>query len=292
MSDDFPTPIVSGEWLAAHLGAPDIRILDATILISPPSSPGEGWRVSNNREAHDAWHLPGSHYADLLSEFSNPVGRFPRPDGARFTAAVQSLGIEPETRLVIYDRSSGVWAARLWWVMRSFGLDRASVLDGGFGLWEAQGRPTTAAPSSQPVPSTFVTRDRPELFAGRDDVLAVVEQGGACLINALDTSDFVATETLGYARPGRIPGSLSVPASGLLDPADGRYLSEALLRRRFASVLARPGRKVVYCGGGIAACADALALTLLGERDVGVYDASLEEWAADPSLPMEVEAAA
>ena len=130
------------------------------------------------------------------------------------------------------------------------------------------------------------------MFAGREDVLAVVKQGGACLINALDTSDFVATETLGYARPGRIPGSLNVPASGLLDPVDGRYLSKALLRSRFASVLGRPGRKVVYCGGGIAACADALALTVLGERDVGVLRRLSEEWAADPSLPMEVEAAA
>jgi thiosulfate/3-mercaptopyruvate sulfurtransferase len=292
LADVFPKPLVTGDWLADHIDDPDIRILDATVLLLPPSVTGDGWKVSNNREAHDALHIPGSHYADLVSDFSGPIGRFPRPDAARFTAAVERLGIGRDVRVAIYDRASSVWAARLWWVMRSFGLDQAAVLDGGFALWKAQGRPTTSTPSAEPSAANFVAKDRSELFTDRYAVSAVVERGGACLINALDTSDFIATETKGYARPGRIPGSISVPASGLLDPVDGRFLPEGLLRQRFAHVLARPGRKIVYCGGGIAACSDALALTLLGERDVTVYDASLEEWAADPSLPMEVEAAA
>lgn len=291
MKNAIPTPIVSTEWLAQHLTDPDIRILDATVLISPPLVAGGNWTVGSNREAHDALHIPGSHYADLISEFSAPVGRFPRPDVALFTSSVERLGIGPDTRVVIYDRASGVWAARLWWVMRSFGLDQAAVLDGGFALWQAEGRPVTSEPSPQKTAAPFVPKDRPELFVDKNQVIAIIEQGGACLVNALDSSDFTATETKGYARPGRIPGSLSVPASSLLDPTSGRFLSIPILRQQFSDVLSHPGRKVMYCGGGIAACADALALTLLGEQDVTVYDASLEEWAADPSLPMEVEGA-
>nr|WP_186363556.1 rhodanese-like domain-containing protein [Rhizobium sp. ACO-34A] len=158
-------------------------------------------------------------------------------------------------------------------------------------MWQAEGRPVTSEPPPQKTAAPFVPQDRPELFVDKKQVVAVVEQGGACLVNALDASDFNATDTKGYARPGRIPGSLSVPASGLVDPTTGRSLSIPILRQRFSEVLSRPGRKVMYCGGGIAACADALALTLLGEQDVAVYDASLEEWAADPSLPMEVQEA-
>ncbi|ATN36886.1 hypothetical protein ACO34A_24220 (plasmid) [Rhizobium sp. ACO-34A] len=117
MADAFPTPLVSTVWLAQNLNDPDIRVLDATVLISPPLVAGGNWTVGSNREAHDAFHIPGSRYADLISEFSAPVGRFPRPDIALFTASVQRLGIGPDTRVVIYDRASGVWAARLWWVM-------------------------------------------------------------------------------------------------------------------------------------------------------------------------------
>ncbi|SFU16994.1 rhodanese-like domain-containing protein [Mesorhizobium sp. YR577] len=193
--------------------------------------------------------------------------------------------------MVIYDRASGVWASRLWWVMRSYGLDQAAVLDDGFAARTTEGRPTTAEPSQKVTAPAFVPRDRPELFVGKSEVRLLVEQGGACLVNALDASDFKATETKSYARPGRIPGSLNVPASSLVDPASGRFLSIPALQQRLSEVLLRPGRKVMYCGGGIAACADALALTLLGEQDVAVYDASLEEWAADPSLPMEVHGA-
>lgn len=179
-----------------------------------------------------------------------------------------------------------MWAARVWWLLRSFGFDDVAVLDGGFARWEAEGRPVTSEPTP-PVPGArFTARDRPELVADRDEVLAVVENGGACLVNALGAEDFTATETDRYARPGRIPGSLNVPAVGLLD-GSGRFLAPDLLRERFADVLARPGRKVTYCGGGIAATSDALVLALLGEDDVAVYDASMAEWTADPSLPLE-----
>ena len=281
-------PLVSTTWLAAHLDDSTLRLLDSTVTIVPPATVDEDWTVIPGRADHDAEHIPGAQYADLLSDFSAPVGRFPRPSAEQTAAALQTLGIDNTSRVVIYDRGGSIWAARLWWVLRSFGIS-ASVLDGGFVAWKAEDRPTTAEPTTVPSGGAPELDDHSELFVGRDDVLTVVEEGGACLVNALDVSDFVATDSTGYARPGRIPGSLNVPASGLLD-SDNIFLPEPELRERFAGVLARPGRKVLYCGGGVAACADALVLTLLGVQDVTVYDASYAEWAADPSLPVEVGA--
>lgn len=280
-------PLVSTAWVATHLEHPTLRILDATVRLTPPGLPGGSWTTESGAAEHDLEHVPGAQYADLLTRFSAPVGRFPRPGTEQLAAALAELGIGDGSRIVIYDRAGSVWAARLWWVLRSFGV-QASVLDGGFVTWQAEGRPTTSEPTRVSAGRPPTLDDRSELFADRDEVLSVVEHGGACLVNALDSSDFTAHETSGYARAGRIPGSLNVPAFSLLHE-DGTFLPVPVLRERFADALTHPGRKVMYCGGGVAACANALALTLLGEADVAVYDGSYEEWAADPSLPVEVE---
>jgi thiosulfate/3-mercaptopyruvate sulfurtransferase len=285
--DNLSGPIVSSEWLLQHLSDPDLRVLDATVQMSPPSSQDEGWTVRADRDGYDASHIPGAQFADLVSDFSGPVGRFPRPELRQFVSSLERFGIGPNSKVVIYDRTSTMWAARLWWVFRSYGLDQAAVLNGGFTAWQAEGMPTTREPASPVTADPFIPRERPRLFADRHDVLAIVENGEACLISALDAGDFRATRTDRYARPGRIPGSLNVPASGVFG-ADGRLSPISVLAQRFAPALVRPGRKVTYCGSGIAASLDALVLTLLGEEDVAVYDASMEEWAADPSLPMEV----
>lgn len=286
----LPTPLVSTDWLADHLADADLRVLDATILLSPPATPGADWSVVKGDELHAAGHVPGARYADLVDELSIPGTRFGRPDAATFAAAAERLGVGDGTKVVVYDRAGAMWAARVWWLLRSFGFEDVAVLDGGFGRWEAEGRPVTTEATPPAPAATFTARDRPELVADRDQVLAVVQDGGACLVNALGAEDFEATETDRYPRPGRIPGSLNVPAAGLLD-AHGRFLSPDALRERFADVLAQPGRKITYCGGGIAATSDALALHLLGERDVAVYDASMAEWTADPALPLEVAGA-
>lgn len=289
MTDVVPL-VVSSSWLQDHLHDPDVRVLDATVHLEPPQWRGDKWSAEPGRDDHDVEHIPGSQLADLVHDFSGPGGRFPRPSAEQLAEALSALGVGTDTHVIAYDRGSSIWAARLWWVLRSYGVDRVSVLDGGFGRWKDESRPTTWVPTPPPAtrPAALTLRDRPELFVGKADVLEVVEHGGATLVNALSAEYFTAREATSYARPGRIPGSVSVPAGDLVDD-QGSLLALDDLRDRMSVATSDGGRKIVYCGGGISASLTALALTLLGERDVAVYDASFGEWAADGSLPVEVE---
>jgi len=202
--------------------------------------------------------------------------------------AMSGYGVGEGVRAVLYDRAAGMWAARIWWMLRAFGFEEAAVLNGGWKKWTAEGRATSSAP---PVARTaeFTARLRPELIANRDEVLAATADGATCIINALSEEQHRGEGASPYGRPGRIASSVNVPANSLVDPETNAYLPLEVLRERFADVGATEAGKVItYCGGGIAASNDAFALTLLGFENVAIYDASLSEWAADESLPMEV----
>jgi thiosulfate/3-mercaptopyruvate sulfurtransferase len=186
----------------------------------------------------------------------------------------------------VYDRTGGLWATRVWWLLRAFGFDEAGVLDGGWRAWTEEGHPVSGEPAPDWPAASFVARPRPELFVSKDEVLTALGDEASCIVNALDRDQHRGDES-GYPRRGHIPGALNVPSQELLDPTTGRYLRREELAARFADVLARP-RAITYCGGGIAATNDAFVLTLLGHRDVAVYDGSLVEWASDPSLPLEL----
>jgi thiosulfate/3-mercaptopyruvate sulfurtransferase len=282
---DTTDPLVSTAWLAAHLDDGDLRVLDCTVILEPQGD--GGLRAVAGRGGWAESHIPGSAFADLIVDLSDPDSplRFTLPAADRFAAAMGRLGVGVGTRVVLYDGRLNMWAARLWWMLRAFGFDDAAVLDGGWRAWTAEGRPTSTEPSRHP-PAVFHARPRPGLFVGRDEVVASLDDGATCLVNALSGALHRGDQSA-YARPGHIPGSRNVPAADLVDPETHRYLAEAALRERFAPVLdPAVGRVVTYCGGGIAASSDAFALWRLGKRDVAVYDASLQEWAADPSLPL------
>jgi thiosulfate/3-mercaptopyruvate sulfurtransferase len=190
-------------------------------------------------------------------------------------------------RVVLYDRFVNMWAARLWWMLRAFGFDGASVLNGGWKKWTLEGRPV-AADEGLGSPRSFTARPRPELVADKAGVLAALGGSGACVLNALTEEQHRGTGGVSYGRPGHIAGTGNVPARSLVDPETHAYLPDDVLREKFSAAGALDAHRVVtYCGGGIAASSDAFALALLGRDDVAVYDASLSEWAADPSLPME-----
>jgi thiosulfate/3-mercaptopyruvate sulfurtransferase len=171
--------------------------------------------------------------------------------------------------------------------LRAFGFENAAVLNGGWKKWTLEGCPVAPDAGARP-PRRFVTKPRPELIADKQAVLAGVGNRATCLVNALTEEQHRGTGGVTYGRPGRIAGSANVAARDLVDPATHAYLPAETLRERFKAAGAMDaGRVITYCGGGIAASSDAFVLTLLGKDDVAVYDASLSEWAADPSLPME-----
>ena len=286
---DYANPQILAEtdWLAAHLGDAQLRILDCTVFLHP--IPGGDMRAESGRAAYEKGHVPGAVFADLIGDLSDGSSelRFTLPSAAQFSAAMSRYGVGEGTRVVLYSTNTPMWAARLWWMLRAFGFDDAAVLNGGWRKWRAEGRPISTEAQSYP-PGRFVARPRPGLFVDKEAVRAAMEDDRACLVNALSPEQHAGTGGADYGRAGRIPGSINVPARALTDPENDTYLPADQITRHFerAGVLEKD-RIVTYCGGGIAASGDALALALIGVTHVAVYDASLQEWAKDAALPME-----
>ena len=164
---------------------------------------------------------------------------------------------------------------------------RAAVLNGGWQKWTAENRSIETGPGRERSPGDFIVREIRNLMVGKNEVKAAVGHAGVCTLNALLPAQHTGSGGNSYGRPGRIAGSVNVPAAHLLDPATNMFLPPDELRRRMGEVGALDRPVIAYCGGGIAASADAMILTMLGHTDVRIYDASLSEWAKDESLPME-----
>lgn len=283
-------PLIQAEELAALLGegrAP--VVLDVTVLLAParfdgdyrPESGAAGWREA---------HVPDSRHVDLLAALSD-TGRtlhFSRPPVGRLVEELAELGIGSGSDVVLYDQGSMTWASRVWWLLRSVGVD-ARVLDGGFARWRALDLPIATggdAPVRPPAAPLHVTAYRPA-WADRVDVTAIVEgRAPGTLVCALAPAQFSGAEKTRYSRRGHIPGSRNLSAKSLLDDT-GRLRSVDELRVLAAAELSDSESPVVlYCGGGISACLSALGLVVAGRDDIRIYDGSLEEWTADPALPL------
>lgn len=281
------SPLVSTAWLEANLGRMDLRILDCSVTMRTAAD-GTYSFVAGRDEWATA-HIPGSVFVDVMADLSAKDATLPlmMPTAALFAATLERHGVGNDTEVVLYDRGNHAWAARVWWMLRACGLDSASVLDGGWQKWAAEQRPASAEPSSYPR-GTFVPRARTELFAHKQEVRDALQRTDVTIINALSPEEYRGTATTRFPRAGRIPGSRNVYCQTLIDPTTKAYRTRDELERLFteAGVLGAQ-RTIVYCGAGIAASSDALALTVLGVADVAVYDGSLAEWTADPALPME-----
>src|SRR5262245_55430193 len=281
-----PQYLVETDWLAAHLADPDLRVFDCTTYLDP--DPVTVYAVRSGRAEWEKGHVPGADHLDLqgeLSDTSSPL-RFTMPPADQFAAAMSRHGVGDGTRVVLYSVGSVMWAARIWWMLRAFGFDTVAVLNGGLDKWRAEGRPLSTEPPRH-APARFVARPRPEMIATKADVAAAIADPRASVINAL-TAKQHAGEGVHYGRPGRIARSANVPAHRLVDAERKVFLPAGDLAAMFADVGADRADKVItYCGGGIAASADAFVLALLGQDNVAVYDGSLSEWANDANAPME-----
>lgn len=281
------SPMVTAEALAADLDAPDLRLFDCTTFLTPLPD-NSGLAVGSGRAGYEEGHIPGAAFLDLAQDLSDPASpwRFAVLDREAFAAACGRLGIGEGMRVVLYDRTYGAWAARVWWMLRGYGFDQARVLDGGYTTWTRKGLPVETAARMFP-PARFTARPRPGYFVGKDEVRTSIGSATA-IVNALLPEQHQGSGGVHYGRPGRIPGSCNISSRGIVDPETQALLPEHELRRRFAAAGLLDGRRVIaYCGGGIAASLTALALTTLGVGDVGVYMNSMQEWAKDTSLPME-----
>lgn len=278
--------LVSTGWLAEHLGEPDLRIFDATVHLRP-ATPGP-YKIESGRADYEAGHIPGAAFLDLVRDLSDPDSplSFTRLPVDRLARAFGAAGIGRGLRVVVYSTTTPMWATRVWWMLRAAGFDDVAVLDGGFAKWTAEGRPVETG-ERRYEPAELSLAERRGAWADKKEVLAAVGDGGVCTINALSPSVHSGESAMSYGRKGHIKGSRNVPYAALLGD-DGAYRSDAELRALFATVgaLERP-HVICYCGGGISATMDALALTRLGHPSVAVYDGSMSEWTQDPDLPME-----
>jgi thiosulfate/3-mercaptopyruvate sulfurtransferase len=279
--------LIDGDTLEARLGDAALRLYDCTTWLRP--DPPRIYRIESGRADFEAGHIPGADFLDLTGELADPEAKFnfmmPAPDALAATLA--SHGIGDDSEVVLYSRNNIQWATRVWWMMRAIGFDAVSVLDGGFDKWHAEGRPVTTEITRYP-PASLTPRPRAGLFCDSAAVLAAMDDPDTCVINALRASLHDGSEAVNYGRPGRIPGSVCVPALTLLEAESKAYRPLPELERLFAEAGALDAEHVlIYCGGGIAATSDAFTLTRLGKSSITIYDASMSEWAKDPSLPME-----
>ena len=272
--------LVTVEWLSEHLADPALVVLDCSVHVGPD------FHGVNGRAEYDEGHIPGAGFADLMGPLSDPSGpyEFAMPTPEHFCAAMGLLGVGDDSQVVLYAGNMSAWAARVWWMLRWVGFDRAAILDGGLSAWMAKELPLSTDPVERPAKQLTPTL-RPALIADREDVRAAVNSGDIQLIDTMMEEHYRGEWAL-YSRPGHIPGASNVSALSLVGDT-GRYLPGAELAAMHPGD--RDAQVITYCGGGIAAASNAFVMTRLGFTNVAVYAASLQEWVADPSNPMVID---
>jgi thiosulfate/3-mercaptopyruvate sulfurtransferase len=274
-------PLVSTQWLAEHLNAPDVKIADATWFL-----PTLG---RDARQEYAEAHIPGAVFFDIddIADAASPLPHM-LPDAAKFSSRMRGLGLGDGTRIVLYDDNKYSASARAWWMLRLFGHPEVAVLDGGLSKWRAEGRPVTDDPVT-PKEAHFTARQNNLLVRDLEQIRANVLSRREQVVDARSRGRFAATEQEPRAglRGGHIPGSVCLPHLELI-ATDGRLLPEPELRRRFAAAGVDVSRPVVTsCGSGVTASTLALALYRLGRDDVAVYDGSWSEWGGRSDTPVE-----
>lgn len=286
-----PASLIITEQLAAMLGDPNLRLYDCTTYNEPvPPGSDVPYRAVPGDKTFAAGHIPGADFLDLQGEFSDTSSQhfFMMPDMAQLEAAFGRHGLDASKTVVLYSIGTMMWSTRFWWMLRSLGVD-ARVLDGGFDKWKEEGRPIEiGAPRGYPA-TTFKAAPRAGFFVDKNVVKARIGDRSTVIVNALGPQFHRGLEPSRYGRPGRVPGSVNVPAAMLLN-ADQTLTSLADAEAKFAAQgITRDKAVICYCGGGISATIDLFLLTQLGYDKLTLYDASMGEWARDLALPIETD---
>jgi thiosulfate/3-mercaptopyruvate sulfurtransferase len=273
---ELPGPLVSPEWLVEHLGEAGLVVADVRWV-----------RDGSSRAVFEAGHLPGAILLDAdddLSAIGEGAGRHPLPTPEAFAHAMEAVGIGDGTPVVAYDDVRGSIAARLWWMLDAIGHPVA-LLDGGLAAWSG---PIVSGPAvTEPGPTTFAPRPWPPARLTDADGVAEALRSATVVLDAR-----AAERYRGEAEPidpvaGHIPGARSAPWTDNLDPATERFLSADRLRARYEELGVRTGGDTIaYCGSGLTAALDLLALRLAGFDDGRLYGGSWSGWIEDPARPV------
>jgi len=277
------TTLISAADLATRTDDPNVVIVDCRHDLMNPAA---------GRDAYAAGHVPGAQFADMEHELSGAKhgadgafrGRHPLPERAAVINTLRDWGINSDTQVVAYDAHGGMFAARLWWMLRWLGHPAVAVLDGGLAAWQAQGLPMSTAVPTRPRGS--IDEQAPLVTqVAAADVLENVQSGARIVIDARAADRFRGENETMDPVGGHIPGAKNRFFKDNLD-ADGRFKSAQQLKADFAPLIADPGKAIMQCGSGVTACHNLLALEVAGMPGAALYPGSWSEWCADPARPV------
>lgn len=278
-------PLVTTEWLQAHLHDANLRIIDIRGHVLPANQPTPHY--FNHRADYDVSHIPGAVFIDWVKEITDPAdprhAQIAKPE--RYAEVMSRAGIDENTFVVAYDDASGMFAARLWWSLNYYGHTQVAVLDGGWKKWIAEQRPITA--DVTPIsPKQFVARPNSSIYRNADDVLAKL--GTSTKLMDVRTPEEFQGDYARASRAGHIPGAVNEPRNVLVNP-DGTMLAPDQLRTQFGliGITSDTPEVIVYCNGGVSASYGLLALQVAGFNNGAVYDGSWKDWGNDESKPLE-----
>ena len=284
------TTLISAADLAHHVADPHWVILDCRHDLTNPAA---------GREAFAAGHIPGAHFASIDNDLSDHAiaangvfrGRHPLPARAAFIQTLQQWGINDVTQVIACDAQGGMFAARLWWMLRWVGHANVAVLDGGLPAWIAAGQVVSTAPDlgAGTGNSTGDICDRPSLVTtvSAADIVASLGTGAHTVIDARAPDRFRGeNETLDPVG-GHIPGAKNRFFKDNL-AADGRFKPAQQLRAGFTELIADPSTAIMQCGSGVTACHNLLALEVAGMPGAALYPGSWSEWCADAARPVAI----
>lgn len=273
--------LIEAEELARRLGEPKLRIFDCRFDLARPDS---------GRRRYEDEHLPGAIYADLNRDLAAPPtgasGRHPLPHRAQLEARLRAWGVDSDAPVVAYDDGNGMYAARLWWLLRWLGHEDVAVLNGGLRRWEQLGLPLDDAAAVHP-PGDFVARPARVSAVDADAVLASMDDPSARILDVRAPERYRGEVEPIDPVAGHVPGARNRPYTASLD-ASNRFLPPAALRAALEEGLAGvpTERTIVMCGSGVTACHTLLALEHAGLPGARLYAGSWSEWCSDPARPV------
>jgi thiosulfate/3-mercaptopyruvate sulfurtransferase len=285
MAYTHPQHLISTQGLADALSqnAEKLKIFDVTVTLVPKRP---GYKAVSGVDDYSTAHIPGSAFMDIGRDFSDTTSGlgFTLPSAEHLQRAYRAAGIDDDSQVVFYSSGHMMWATRAWWMLHSCGHKNVAVLDGGLAKWQAEDR-TLSIEGANGKHGEINVQLNADRWTNKAQTAAAIDDGEVCTINTLAPGVFSGDADMHYGRKGHIKNSKNLYYETLMTA--GCFKPAAEIKQLFEEngVLEKP-RVIAYCGGGISATIDAMALTLIGHENVAIYDGSMSEWAKDEQLPL------